>query len=269
MILPLVVFAAIGMGLRIDQRGLSPERIWALIAIAVASAYGISAWVALARGRRAGWSARLRDANLHLAAGVCAVALVLAMPFWDFGAVAARNQVARLESGKTALADFDFTALRWDFGDSGRAVLARLAAGEGERARLAKLASAQTERPWMVAPDGPVAEFTGEFAIQAEDPALRTQVLEYLQSNPWQCSEYCVAVDLGTAAGGAREVALVQGYGYERVLLNGANGQAVPRPPLQITPQTRKFGPGSAVEVREETTRYIYVDGRRVGGPVE
>jgi len=267
MILPLVVFAAIGMGLRIDQRGLSPERIWALIAIAVAAAYGVAAWVALARGRRAGWSAALRQANLHLAAVVCAVALIVALPFWDFGAVAARNQVARLESGKTPLAEFDFTALRWDFGASGRAVLARLAAGEGEQAELAARAKAQTERPWYT-PDEAQAGFTGELRVELADPALDALVRAHLDANPWACSDYCVAVDLGLAADGRREVALVQRHGYERIALGDA--KIAPDVPAQTAAtEWTELQDDSRVEIRAEQVRYIYVDGRRMGPPLE
>ena len=270
MILPLVVFATIGMGLRIDQRGLSPERIWALCAIAVAAAYGIAAWSALIRGRRAGWSAALRQANLHLAAVVCVAALVLALPFWDFGAVAARNQVARLESGKTTLADFDFSALRWDFGDSGRAVLARLAKGEGEQAQLAAKARAEIERSWDM-PGAGAQEFTGDLRVQPDDPALRALVTEYLKANPWQCSDYCVALDLGEGASGTRDIALVDRYSYNRVVVGTAveaSELAQPAPAMTAEPQT-ELQPQSQVELREETARYVYVDGKRMGGPVD
>ena len=267
-ILPLVVFAAIGMGLRIDQRGLSPERIWALLAIAVAAAYGIAAWVAFARGRLAGWSAALRRANLHLAVVVCAVAFVLALPFWDFGAVAARNQVARLESGKVALADFDFTALRWDFGDSGRAVLAQLAAGEGERAELAAAAQAQTERVWDWQREQQREGFTGELRVQSDDPTLEVRVRAYLDANPWRCDVNCVVLDLGEKPGGLRDVAILQGFDYSRFLLN-AEGQEVPPPAPATAATTEGLKPDSTVDIREETVRYIYVDGKRIGAPVE
>ena len=61
-IFPLTVFAAISMGIRIDQHGLSPERLWALVAIVIACAYGLAYWVGLARGRWSGWSRHLRRA---------------------------------------------------------------------------------------------------------------------------------------------------------------------------------------------------------------
>jgi hypothetical protein len=263
-ILPLVVFAAISMGIRIDQYGLAPERIWALIAIAVAAAYGLAAWVALARGRLAGWSEALRQANLRLAAGVCVVALVLAMPLWDFGAISARNQVARLESGKVRVDAFDFAALRWDFGDAGRAVLARLVQGEGEVAKLAGAAEAQTVRVYDWQREQVRAGFTGALRVQPQDPVVEASVREYLAANPWLCGDYCVAVDLGENTKGQREVAIVQRFGFERVVLDGTSASPVAAPAKPVELQR-----DSQVEIREETARYIYVDGERIGGPVD
>ena len=98
-ILPLTVFAAISMGARVGQHGLSPERLWGLVAITVACIYGVAWLVALVRGGKGDWRERLRRANLHLAALICVVAFILALPILDFGAISARNQIARLESG--------------------------------------------------------------------------------------------------------------------------------------------------------------------------
>lgn len=271
-ILPLSVFAAISMGIRIDQYGLAPERIWALIAIVIACAYGVAYWAGLARGRLAGWSHYLRQANLHLAAVTCVVALLLALPLVDFGAVSARDQVARLDAGRVSAEEFDFTALRWDFGDAGREALAALAGREGEVADLAQAAQAQTERPWDFYRGENGTGFTGELRVQPENPALEAQVRAYLVANPWQCGEYCVALDLGEAEGGRREIALVQRYGYERVLVGADNrdpdvvaeaalAAAAAANPVELTDD-------STVEIREESVRYIYVDGNRLGAPL-
>ena len=53
-VLPLTVFAAVSMGTRVAQHGLSPERLWGLVAIAVAVAYGLAWLVAVVRGWKAG-----------------------------------------------------------------------------------------------------------------------------------------------------------------------------------------------------------------------
>jgi hypothetical protein len=265
-ILPLGLFAAVSMGIRIDQHGLSPERMWALVTVVVAVAYGIAYWAALARGRRVAWAAMLRRANLHLAAATCVLAFILALPLIDFGGISARNQINRLESGRVSAEEFDFTALRWDFGPAGRRALARLADGEGEVADLAKAAQAQTERVWDWQRDERQARFTGQLRVQPDVAELRALVLAHLENNPWLCGELCVALDLGTNAAGLREVALVQGYTYQRVELGGDGAPEAEVTDSQVMPE---FNAQSTVEVRAETRRYIYVNGERIGQPID
>ncbi len=261
-VLPLALFAGVSMGIRINQHGLSPERLWALVTVIVAVAYGIAYWVALARGRKQAWAAMLRRANLHLAAATCVLALVLSLPLIDFGGISASNQIARLQSGKVSAEEFDFAALRWDFGPAGRRALARLAEGEGEVADLAKAAEAQTERVWDWQREQVRNGFEGDLRVQPEDPELHAAVLAHLNTNPWQCSEYCIAVDLGTNDKGLREVALVQGYNYSRVQLGDDGAGTEASEEAHAMPQ---FNRESTVEVREETGRYVYVNGERVG----
>src|SRR3546814_7727938 len=52
-VLPLAIIAAVSMGLRIGQYGWTPERIWGVIAVGVALAYGLAGLWAVAKGRRA------------------------------------------------------------------------------------------------------------------------------------------------------------------------------------------------------------------------
>src|SRR6185503_5109015 len=58
--------------------------------------------------------------------GLTGLALFLALPILDFGAVSARSQLARLESGKVKAEEFDWTAMAFDFGPSGRKHLAQI-----------------------------------------------------------------------------------------------------------------------------------------------
>jgi len=272
-ILPLTVFAAISMGIRIDQYGLAPERIWALIAIAVATAYGIACWVALARGRRARWSVKLREANLHLAAIVCVLALILSLPLWDFGAMSARNQIARLTQGKVSVENFDFAALRWDFGDAGRAALAKLADGEGEVARLAVEAQDQESRPYRYGPrDGQSAsERLANFSSQTGDSQVDEAFQTLIRSEPWMCSAKCTALDLGTVKEGQRQFVLVEGNGVTHFRLN-QSGQMEQRydfaPDYQQADDSQSDG-AQGVEIRRVTVRRVYVDGRAVGAVFE
>ncbi|NJC33245.1 Na+-transporting methylmalonyl-CoA/oxaloacetate decarboxylase gamma subunit [Sphingomonas jejuensis] len=126
-LLPLAAIAVASVAARISQYGLLPERLWAVVFVGIAAAYGIGYLGALARGRR-GWAPRVREANLVLAVGVGAVALVLALPIVDFNAISARSQVARLRSGGVPADRFDFGALRFAMGAPGRVALAQLAA---------------------------------------------------------------------------------------------------------------------------------------------
>ncbi|WP_380874634.1 DUF4153 domain-containing protein [Sphingomonas sp. DBB INV C78] len=124
--LPLAVIAAISTGLRLDQYGLTPSRLWALTFIIVTCAIGLAYWVALAR-KRLGWAEAARPANINLAIGLCALMLILSTPLVSFGALSVRSQVARLESGKVKPTQFDWAALRYDFGPAGQQAAERLA----------------------------------------------------------------------------------------------------------------------------------------------
>jgi len=271
-ILPLAVFAAVSMGLRLAQYGLAPERIWGLVAIVVACAFGLGYWGAIARGRRAGWADRLREANVHLAAGTCVLALLLALPVLDFGALSTRNQLARLEAGKVTAEDFDYAALRWDFGEAGREALERLAEGEGKTAELAGIALKQTERPYGWAREIR-EEKDFDLTVQPDDPELRRLAIDYLRSNPWPCSERCLVLEVGPARDGVRDVAIIQGPGYRRVRLPlQQEGAPTPGPKPAVEEAARPapaFGKGSKVEIRTVEKRYIFVDGKPLDRPLD
>jgi hypothetical protein len=95
------------------------------VALTVAGAAAYLYAVLRGRGR---WPALLRSVNLRVAIGICLVALFLALPIVSFGAISTRDQVARLQSGRIAPDRFDWAALRFDFGPSGRRALERLVA---------------------------------------------------------------------------------------------------------------------------------------------
>jgi hypothetical protein len=265
-ILPLAVFAAVSMGLRLNQYGLAPERRWGLVAIVVACAWGIGYWIALARGGRHGWAGKLRAANFHLALGGCVLALLLALPIFDFGAISTRNQVARLESGKVSPEQFDFAALRWDFGEPGQKALERLGkSGNTKVAEFAGLALKQTQRPYYGLDRTIRTAADINLRVQPENLVIHKLVIDYLLTNPSACTEFCVALDLGSGETGKREVALVSSVGYERVSLPDETPK-VGSAKYEIPP---KLGPTSTVEIREVPTRYIFVDGKPVGPPLD
>ncbi|HKY82073.1 MAG TPA: DUF4153 domain-containing protein [Sphingobium sp.] len=118
-VLPLAIFAALSMGQRINQYGWTPERIWGVVAVGIALAYGAAAWWAVLKGRRE-FDDPLRPLQTRLAIGLCGLALFLALPILDFGAISASSQLARLESGQIKAEEFDWRAMAFDFGPEGR-----------------------------------------------------------------------------------------------------------------------------------------------------
>lgn len=264
-ILPLAVFAAFSMGLRLNQYGLAPERLWGLVAIVVACVCGVGYWAALIRGRKAGWAGYLRKATFHTGLGVCALAILLALPILDFGAISTRNQVARLESGKVSAETFDFTALRWDFGTSGRRALERLSnSGNATVAELAEAALSQSERAYATFDETNKTRADFKLRVEPDDAEVRQRVLDYLVANPYQCQDRCVALDLGEAEGGGRRIAIVQASSYEELLLKP--DAALERPPVKDEKPVT-LGPDSVVEISD--ARVIRIDGRTVGLPID
>jgi len=278
-ILPLAILASISMGTRIDAYGFSPERIWGLIAIAVAVAYGIAYFTAAIRSLKHGWVTQ-RQANLHLAVVTCVIALLLAMPLADFGAISTRNQLARLESGKVTVEDFDFDALRWDFGDYGRAALAKLAKSpDAETAKLAKAAQLREFRPYRGMVDDHDLREERLANMRTDIPAgpLRDAVEAEVLGNNWRCDKPCVVIDLGPAEKGGNVVAFVEEGQVNRRILgappakpDGGNTASVALDvpgsfDLNAPPQAAK----SKVEVREWTGRRVYIDGKPAGEPFE
>lgn len=261
-VLPLTVFAAVSMGTRVAQHGLSPERLWGLVAIAAAVAYGIAWLVAVVRGWKAGqWRERVRRANLHLAVVICGIALFLALPILDFGTISARQQVARLETGRVTAAEFDYSALRWDFGAAGRRALTRLArSGNATIARMARETQAQSTR---IYPSRPAEDYV--LRVQPADPALERLVRDYIRANQWACDQHCVALDLGPAAQGKRRVALVSGSGFHDTALPFDPTAPPVAPPVPAPP---RVGPASTVQIRTIGKQYIVVDGKPLEQPL-
>jgi hypothetical protein len=156
-ILPLAVIAGISMAARIQQYGFTPDRIWGLLAIIVACVYGVAYLVSAAQAARAkaplDWDDHIRPANIRIALGVCALALFLALPILDFGAMSAKDQLVRLKSGVTKAGEFDWQAMAFDFGPKGRAVLQRLSKTGTEFERKSSKAALASDNRWNVDDD--------------------------------------------------------------------------------------------------------------------
>jgi len=118
-VLPLAMIGAVSLAQRIGQYGWTPERMWGLLCVAVALVYGAAGWWSVARGRM-GFDALLRPLQVKMALGLCGVALFLALPILDFGAISTRSQMDRLARGLVTAEKFDWRAMAFSFGPAGR-----------------------------------------------------------------------------------------------------------------------------------------------------
>jgi hypothetical protein len=137
---PLAVLAAYALYLRIEQHGLTPERIFALAVLAVGACYVIAYLVGAFWPR---WMKPLEAGNVASAFLALAVAISLFSPIADPARISVADQMRRLETGAVSPANFDVTFLRFDGASYGLEALRRLRDDRStvERARLAQRAS--------------------------------------------------------------------------------------------------------------------------------
>lgn len=119
------VLALYAMWLRIDQYGWTPERFWAalLAAVATACAFGY-AWAALRSlpgAAHRGWLAALQPVNRWLSLAVIALALLANSPLLDPFRISVHSQLQRLADGRTPPDALDLNHLRFDTGRRGYA----------------------------------------------------------------------------------------------------------------------------------------------------
>ncbi|HEX4869227.1 MAG TPA: DUF4153 domain-containing protein [Moraxellaceae bacterium] len=125
---------------RIDQYGLTEDRAWGafvwLLAMGYAVGYSASvlpsllprAWRERARAR---WFATVAPTNIAMALVAVACLALLTSPALDPRRLGVDSQLARLQRGDVAPADFDYRYLHWDSGQWGRQALQQLAQATG------------------------------------------------------------------------------------------------------------------------------------------
>lgn len=295
--LPLAIIAAVSTGTRIQQYGFTPDRLWALVFVIVATAYGLTYLVALVRGRM-NWADALRPANLKLAFGLCALALFLALPILSFNAISTRDQVARLQDGRTKPEKFDFAALAYDFGAPGRAALARLEkSGNSEISRRAVFAAKSDNRYVVkerqdaeaaveslstrirILPQTaplPVAlrdALVSEGACGRDDPC--TVIYTPGASEAISIRQTCARIDAGRIVFDRSSDGVGCNPDVEVLRLEKGAWASVGPLAMEPTPrdvqgvdQVRAYARGP-IEVRSVTRRQVFIDGKPVGAAFE
>jgi hypothetical protein len=137
--------ACYAVALRVAQYGLTPDRCWAALCAAILSGYGAGYALAVLR-RGVPWLPWIRSVNVVMSLVVIAAAFALHTPLADPLRASLRNQLARLEDGRTSWEKFDFEVLRFQLGQRGLAALHRLreqAPNDAARQRISLALAAQ------------------------------------------------------------------------------------------------------------------------------
>ncbi len=113
--------AAYSLKLRIDEYGLTPERVLAGAGVVIAALFGIGYAVAAVMPGR--WLHRLEVVNIAMAFAKVLIFLGLLSPIADPTRLGVDDQVARLQSARVTPEKFDWVMLRFDTGAYGRTAL--------------------------------------------------------------------------------------------------------------------------------------------------
>ncbi|WP_257543155.1 DUF4153 domain-containing protein [Sphingopyxis sp. DBS4] len=279
-VLPLAAIAFYSMYLRVGQYGWTPERLWGVIAAAIALAYGVAGLWSVMRGQQ-DFDDLLRPLQQKLAIGLMLLALILALPVVDFGAISTRDQLARLKSGTVKAEQFDWAAMAFDFGPAGRRAMAKLAKSpDTTRANLAGWALKAKNRWDLVGYNETVNPRDAAFGAKAIAEKVRVlpagrplppEVYTLLDTRSFCGTAPCIAQWIGP-----ERIAVVvhpnnlvrfardpktqkwkQAYGLD---------ETVEATQAELTMEQLEKG---VLEVRTVTRRQIFVDGKPVGEDFE
>jgi hypothetical protein len=269
-VLPLAVLAALSMGQRIGQYGWTPERIWGVVAVGIAIAYGLAAWWAVFRGRIE-FDEPLRPLQTKLAIGLCGVALFLALPILDFGAISARSQLARLDSGDVTAEQFDWRAMAFDFGPEGRDRLKAIAdKGKPTERQLAGQALKADNRYDVEIVERPkhAEELDRYLRKIPADLVVPPELRIYVANNGYCHGHICVLVQVSPTKmvlAGRYQDGPIGSLGYTL-----HEGRWVTAPPKDDAHLYAKTDLATAkVEVRTIERKQLFIDGKPVGENME
>jgi Domain of unknown function (DUF4153) len=292
-LLPLGLIAAYSISLRIGQYGLTPERLWGFVFVGVALVYAVT-YLVMVTVKRADWMGHIRRANVKLAASLCVLAMFLALPIVNFGAISTRSQLAILNSGEVSPEKFDWAALQYDFGPSGRDAVNRLVKeGKSAAIKTAALNVQNSNNRWEVVNDKNIALKKLSFEEKLIILPQKVIIPEDLKSallNQDACEAMgfefgnrgCLifytpgAKNVVGIAENCGESILVHEYGKTKdcrlnafQLLKKGNGwenvyNDNRSPEKYDTPQLRTLKPGAA-EIRDVTRKQVFINGKPVG----
>ncbi len=217
-LVPVTALAAYALALRVGAYGWTSDRVIAAACALVAGCYSIGYAGAAVRDAALASIARV---NITAALVVLATVLALLSPLADPVRLAVNSQVARLESGKVAVEQFDFAWLRFQGERYGTAALARLeATASGPNAALLRQRAAEARKrthwtPRGTEPGAPV-DVAANIQVWPKGATLPGNFLHqgWQDAGPgdgyptclWQAGERCDAVMLDLTGDGKMEI---------------------------------------------------------------
>lgn len=201
-LLPLnVVLASWALGLRIDQHGLSVDRLWAAVLLALIAAYALS-YALVILWSRAKASARLQRINVVMGLIVVGTLILVNTPLADLRALSAHNQAQRLTQSRVTPERFDYAYMRDELGAYGIAELKRLQDSDFAKGhplaarRIAAVLQPSSGRDTALAvdtndPDAVTAVFDiipGDAAVPTELIAAVPQTMPWCLNAPGRCA---------------------------------------------------------------------------------
>ncbi|MEI4263258.1 DUF4153 domain-containing protein [Roseovarius sp. D0-M9] len=165
--------------LRIDQYGLTPHRVAALVAAVVASLYALTYAVAVVR--RHAWRSEQRQINRGMAVVTLIVAAAWLTPLLNAERMSTASQLARAKAG-APLDALPLWELAHEWGKAGRRGLARLEAdAEGNPELLALIDQARrSDSRWAYDAAGGITALDGEVPLRPEGRSLPPGALDAL-----------------------------------------------------------------------------------------
>lgn len=188
---PLALITALAIKLRVDQYGWTPDRLWATVISALLLCYGL--WYLLSSLRRLRFNESIRQANTTLAIVVCALAVVLATPLFDFGAVSAKDQLARLDDGRVSEDEFDIAAMAYEYGPAGRRALLALkeTAKPDFYVRVEKVLSAGSRRAANFVDKKELPDITNRIVVMTGSDTVPSGLADTIQRTKACIHDYC------------------------------------------------------------------------------
>ena len=197
------LLAAWALWLRIDQYGLSLDRLWAGLLQALVATFTFSYSVIILWRRKAALPG-IHRVNRWLALLVASVLILVNTPLADMSHWSAQHQVKRLLDGHTAVEDFDFDYVLYRLGRPGKLALQELAESEfaqthPELKRRVEfhIKQAQSGNTGSLMDTNDLGELAQQFRIRPETATMPESLLVLLAKQDLMClnqPDPCIAV---------------------------------------------------------------------------